>query len=49
MDVWGWGSPIAWALFLVGCGATAVLVGWTLQLVSVASERFMALSPKKKK
>ena len=34
MDVWGWNSPIAWALFLMGCGATVVLLAWAVRLLS---------------
>lgn len=34
MDVWGWNSPIAWALFLVGCGLTLLLIAWAISLLS---------------
>ena len=49
MDVWGWGSPIAWALFLMACGATAVLLSVALKFVSHASVKFMSLPPAKKR
>ncbi|HUC88016.1 MAG TPA: hypothetical protein VMR95_02620 [Candidatus Binatia bacterium] len=34
MDVWGWTSPIAWALFLVGCGTTLLLLAWSIRMLS---------------
>lgn len=48
MDVWGWNSPVGWAVFLVACGATVTLLGWGLRLLSEATERFMSLPTNKK-
>ena len=44
MDVWGWSSPIGWAVFLAACGLTAALLGWGLRALSEAVERFVKLS-----
>ena len=49
MDVWGWSSPIAWALFLVGCGATSVMLSVAFKLFSHAVETFVKLPPANKK
>jgi hypothetical protein len=48
MDVWGWGSPVGWAVFLVACGATVALLGWGLNALAKAVERFVALPVDKK-
>lgn len=41
--MWDWGSPVAWAVFLVGAGLTAVLLGYSLHWVSRAVANFVAL------
>ena len=48
MDVWGWSSPLGWAVFLVACGATLALAGWGFHVFAKAVERFVALPVNKK-
>jgi len=36
MNLWSWGSPVAWAIFLVGCGVTVALMSWGLRWVAYA-------------
>lgn len=31
--MWGWQSPVAWAVFLVGCGIAAVLLGLAVRFM----------------
>ncbi len=49
MDVWGWSSPIAWALFLAGCGATTVMLGIAFRFFGQAVEIFVKLPVNKKR
>lgn len=48
MSVWGWSSPVGWAVFLVACGATLALSGWGFYVFAKAVERFVALPVDKK-
>lgn len=43
MDIWGWSSPLGWAVFLTAVGVFLGLLGWGLLLLSKAVERFMSL------
>lgn len=48
MDVWGWSSPVGWAIFLVAIGVLVALGGWGFHAFSKAVERFVALPTDKK-
>ena len=48
MNVWGWSSPVGWAVFLVAFGAAVALLGWGLRQLAEATARFMALPTDKK-
>jgi hypothetical protein len=47
--MWDWGSPIAWAVFLVGCGICAVLLGLGLKFVAVATGHLSQVQLPKRK
>jgi len=47
MGIWGWGSPLGWAVFLAAVGVFWGLLGWGLLVLSKAIERFMSLQNKK--
>lgn len=48
MDVWGWSSPVGWAVFLVAVGVAYALLAWGTHVFSKAVERFAALPADKK-
>lgn len=48
MNVWGWSSPLGWAVFLFAIGALLALLGWGLYALSKAVERFAAMQNGKK-
>lgn len=49
MDVWGWSSPVGWAVFLAAVGVAVALVCWGFNVFSKAVERFVALPTDNKK
>lgn len=49
MDVWGWSSPVGWAVFLVAVGVAVALVCWGFNVFSKAVERFVSLPTDTKK
>lgn len=49
MGIWGWGSPLGWAVFLAAVGVFLGLLGWGLFGLSKAVERFVSLQTDKKR
>lgn len=45
--MWDWGSPVAWAVFLVGASGSLVLLSLALQLLSKAVTGFVALGKRR--
>jgi hypothetical protein len=33
MNLWSWHSPIAWAIFLVACGVTILLLSYAVKVL----------------
>ncbi len=49
MDLWTWGNPVAWAVFLVGCGISALLLSLALKFLGHATDVFVKLPMVKKR
>ena len=47
MDLWGWGSPVAWAVFLIAATASSVLLAWAVRVLSSAVQNFVGLNKRR--
>jgi len=46
-NLWGWGSPVAWAVFLIGVTTASVLLAWAVRIASSAVQNFVGLSKRR--
>jgi hypothetical protein len=46
--MWDWGSPIAWAVFLLGAGGCAVLLGLGFQFMASAVHKLASVPVSKR-
>lgn len=47
--MWNWGSPVAWAVFIVSAGITLTLVSWSFDWFSRAVARLASIPFSRKK